>query len=378
MIPLFRPSYSDEEISAVVSVIKSGWWGSGPEVTKFEKEFSSFIGTSEAVALNSGTASLHLAGKVLNLPKGSEVITTPLTFISTAFLADYNNLKIVFADIEEDTLNIDPDDIKRKITRKTKVIVPVHYGGHSCRMDEIMEIAKENNLFVIEDCAHASGASYKGKKLGSIGDIGCFSFQAVKNIATGDGGMITTNNKEWAENVRVLRWVGITRDTSQRTEREQYNWEYEIREVGYKFQMTDIAAALGRVQLKRLPQNNRIRRQITEFYNQQFASLKWLKTPKQQPYADSSNHNYCIRVNVGTPEENEKIRNNLILHLKKKRIHSSVHYKPVYLQKVYNHIKVDCPVTDKVWKSLLLLPIFPDMSEEEMFAVTDAVKSFMD
>lgn len=368
MIPVFRPSVSEEEIKAVTDVLKSGWWGAGPKAAEFEEEFKVYTGAKHAVSLNSCTAALHLAGKLLNLPAGSEVIISPITFVSTLFLADYNNLKVVFADVEEDTLNIDPEAIKKKITSKTKMIVPVHFGGHACRMDEIMEIAKENNLYVVEDCAHASGASYKGKKLGTIGDFGCFSFQAVKNLATGDGGMLTTNKDKYDKRARILRWVGINKETADRTSKDQYTWQYKITEVGYKYQMCDILAAIGLVQLKRLDKMNARRREITQRYNEAFKDVDWITIPVQKDYADSSNHNYVIKV--------EKDRDKLMMYLKEKGISTTVHYLPAYKHPVYSHIKAECPVAESVWKKVLLLPIFPDMTEEDISTVIEAVKSF--
>jgi perosamine synthetase len=369
VIPVFRPSVSQAEIDAVTRVLKSGWWGAGPEVSAFENEFAASIGVQHAVALNSCTAALHLAGELLKLPPGSEVIMSPITFVSTAFLASYNNLKIVFADVEEATLNIDPLDVERKITEKTKAILPVHYGGHACQMDELRVIADKHNLVVIEDCAHAAGGKYKGRSLGSLGDMACFSFQAVKNLAVGDGGMLVVNNEEWAERARVMRWVGINKDTAQRVGKDQYSWEYAITDVGYKYQMTDLMATIGREQLKRLSLLNGRRREITEKYNASFADVDWITTPVMKDYADSSNHNYCIKV----PADK---RDALAVYLKGKGISTSVHYKPLYMHKVYKNIEADCPVADRVWKEILLLPIYPDMTEEEQQKIIDSVRSF--
>jgi len=368
MIPVFKPSVTNEEIEAVTETLKSGWWGAGPRSTKFSEEFADYIGAKHAITLSSCTAALHLAGKLLDLPVGSEIITTPITFISTPFLASYNNLKVVFADVEEDTLNIDPEDIKKKITPNTKAILLVHFGGHACEMDKIMEIAKEHDLYVIEDCAHATGTTYKGKRVGTIGDMGCFSFQAVKNLATGDGGMLTTNNDEWAKRAEVLRWVGINKDTASRTNKDQYSWEYGITEVGYKYQLCDILAAIGSVQLRRLETMNKRRREITERYNEAFKDVSWITTPVQKDYTSSANHNYVMKV--------EKDRDKLMIYLREKGIATGVHYLPAYKHKVYADIDHDCPVAEKMWTRLISLPIFPDMTDEEVEMVISEVKNF--
>lgn len=367
MIPVFRPSWTQKEINEVAKTIKSGWWGCGPQVKKFEEEFSKYLGIKHAVAMNSCTAALHLAGKALDLKPGSEVITTPITFISTAFIAQYNNFKLVFADVEEDTLNIDPDDIERKITKKTRILLPVHYGGHSCDMDAICRIAREKGIRVIEDAAHAMGATYKGKKLGTLGDFGCFSFQAVKNLATGDGGMLVTKNKVFADRARKLRWLGINRETSTRTKRDEYSWRYMIDEIGYKYQMTDILAAIGRVQLKRLDELNKKRRKLTRIYNEAFEKLDWIEMPVEKKHAHSSNHNYVIKV---------RNRDRLMKHLRERGISTGVHYLPLYKHPVFKGIKADCPVAEKVWKKLLTLPLFPDMKPREIAYIINCVKKF--
>lgn len=368
MIPVFRPSVSEKEINAVSEVLKSGWWGCGPKVSEFEDKFSKYLSVKYAVAENSCTAALHSAGKVLNLEKGSEVITSPITFISTAYLANYNNLKIVFADVEEDTLNLNPDDVKDKITDKTKIILPVHYGGHACDMGKIMNIAKENNLFVIEDCAHATGGKYKDKMLGSFGDISCFSFAAVKNLSTGDGGMFCTNNEEYAKKAKILRWIGINKETVERTSKDEYEWSYSISEVGHKFQMTDISAAIGIVQLERLKELNGRRKEITKKYNEAFSKVDWITIPVEKDYAYSSNHNYVIKV--------DKDRDKLMQYLKQRGISTGVHYLPIYKHPIYKDIKSNCPIAEEVWKKILTLPLFPDMTNEEVEKVVKCINKF--
>jgi len=371
MIPVFRPSMGQEEINALAEVIKSGWIGLGPKTKQFEKEFAKYIGVKYAVALNSATAALHLAFKVLDI-EDREVITTPMTFISTNHAILYNNGIPVFTDIQKDTLNIDPKEIKKNITSKTKAMVVVHYGGHACEMDKILKIAKDNNLYLIEDAAHACGSEFKGKKLGSFGDLACFSFHAVKNLATGDGGMIVTNNEQWYRRLEKLRWVGINKDTWSREEFQnadssRYSWYYDIEELGFKYHMNDINAALGLVQLKKLDKLNKKRRSLVEKYNKELGNLSWLELPKELPYTKSACHNYVIKTNY---------RDELNDYLAQKNISTGVHYIPNNHYKMYKKFGQPTPVAEKVWTQLLTLPLYPDLSAKQQDEVISAIKKF--
>lgn len=365
MIPVFQPSIDQEEIDSVTEVLKSKWIGLGLKTQEFEKKFARFIGVKNAVGLNSGTAALHLAVKALNINSG-EIIVPAITFVTTAFAATYNNATPIFADVYEDTLNIDVDDIKRKITSKTKAIIPVHYGGHPAEMDEINEIAQQHNLKVIEDAAHACGAEYKGKKCGSFSDVACFSFHPVKNLATCDGGMLTTNDEKIDEKVRKLRWCGITKGTFERT-KKTYSWYYEVVDVGYKYHMNDIIAAIGLVQLKKLKKTNSRRKEITKIYNENFRKLNWIETPIEKSYVNSSNHNYVVKVSK---------RDKFMDFLSKNGISTSVHYMPLHLHPVFKNIKPNVPVAEKVWKRLVTLPLYADMTNEQVEYVVKTVKSF--
>ena len=365
MIPLFKPSCGREEIEAVTEVLKSGWWGLGKKTEEFERKFADYIGAKYAVSLNSATAALHLSLKALNLPSGSEVITSPLTFISTAFAAQYNDLIPVFADVQHDTLNINPEDIKRKITNKTKAIIPVHFGGHICDMEEINDIAEEHKLFVIEDAAHAAGSSLNGKKAGSFGKFGCFSFHAVKNLATGDGGMITTDDKKAYERFKRLRWLGIDKSTFSRTKKENYVWDYDVKELGFKCHGNDILSSIGLAQLEKLESANKKRREIFKKYNE--ALKDFVETPVWRQGHISACHNYVAKA---------KDRDMLIEHLNTNGIFAGVHYKPLYLYSYYKGSKTDCPVTDRIWTKLISLPMFPDLKNEEIDKVINCVKGF--
>lgn len=360
----------DEEVEAVSQVLKSGWIGLGPKTSEFEQKFAEYVGAKYAIAVNSGTSALELSLRILDIPYGSEIITTPLTFVSTAHIILYNNLNPVFADIQEDTLNINPEDIKNKITSYTKAIIPVHYGGHPCDMNEIFKIAVDNDLFVIEDAAHACGAEYKNQKVGTLGDLSCFSFHAVKNLATGDGGMITTNNKKLYDKLLKMRWLGINKNTFQRNE-TNYNWYYDVEMLGYKMHMNDINASIGLVQLQKLDEMNQKRKLIVERYNNAFKNIDWISCPITKKYVKNAYHNYVIRV-----DENK--RDEMIIYLAQKGISSGVHYMPLFLHSFYKKLglKENCPATNRIWNELITLPIFPDITPQELNHVIESVKAF--
>jgi perosamine synthetase len=367
MIPVFKPSYGKEELEALKEPFKTGWIGLGPKTKEFEKKFAEYIGVKYAIATNSCTASLHLAMKVMRV-EGCEVITTPLTFVSTNHAILYNNGIPVFADICPDTLNVNPDKIKELITDRTRAIVVVHYGGHPCDMDLINEIAKKHDSVVIEDAAHGCGGEYKGQKIGSLGDIACFSFHAVKNLATADGGMITTNDPGIYSRLLKLRWLGITKDTWAREDKDKkYSWYYHVEELGYKYHMNDITAALGLVQLKKLDGMNDRRRQVSEKYNKGFASLDWIETPTLKSYAKSACHNYVIKA-----EERDRLN----IYLQEKGISTGVHYIPNNHYQMYMNCRGETPVCEEVWTKLLTLPLFPDLTDSQVDMIVEKVRKF--
>lgn len=375
VLPVFRPSMGRQEIEAVGKVINSGWIGLGPKTEEFEKKFASFTESKYAIALNSATAALHLAMLALGIGKDDEVLVPSLTFVSTAHAVLYVGAKPVFVDVDEVTLCMDPKDLERKITRKSKAIIPVHFGGHPVDLDKIHDIAKKYSLKVVEDASHACGSQYKGKMIGGLSDLTCFSFHAVKNLATGDGGMVTTNNKKLAEVIKRLRWVGINKETWEREELvsqkgyRQYGWYYEVTDLGYKYHMNDLTAAIGLVQLDKLPKANRKRSQLAKRYDEKLSRYKWLKIPVVLPWAESSRHNYVIKT---------KHRDRLNIFLNKRRISTGVHYFPVHLQPYYinNRFKADVPVTERIWKELLTLPLYPTLSFSDQDRVIDAISEF--
>lgn len=379
LIPVFRPNYGKEEIAAVTAVLKSGWVGLGPETEEFEKRFAVYTKAPYAIAVNSATAALHLSLLAANIGKGDEVIVPSLTFVSTAHAVQYVGAVPVFADITPDSLCISPSDIEKKITKRTKAIIPVHYGGHPCDMERIQKIAAAHNLIVIEDAAHACGSSYYKKKIGSISPFTCFSFHAVKNLSTGDGGMITVKDKTTAQRLRRLRWMGINKDTWDRLEvisddkssaaYRAYGWYYEVDELGYKCHMNDINAVLGLVQLRKLDKSNGKRRALAKRYTQILQKLPEIKCPVIKTDIISAQHNYVIQC---------KNRDKLHLFLRAKNISSGVHYMPIHLQPYYKKLfpNVCLPVVENVWKSLLTLPLFPDLSEKEQDYIISCIKEF--
>ncbi|MBW2990877.1 DegT/DnrJ/EryC1/StrS aminotransferase family protein [Candidatus Woesearchaeota archaeon] len=376
-IPYFKPTIEKEEIDEVVNALKSGWVTTGPRTKKFEEKFKKYIGSKHAVAVSSCTAALHVGLVVAGVKEGDEVITTPYTFAATAEVICYLKAKPVFVDIKEDTYNIDADKIEEKITSRTKAILPVHYGGQPCDMDKILAIAKKHSLKVIEDAAHAVGAEYKGKKIGLFGDVTAFSFYATKNMTTGEGGMATFENDEYADKMQVLSLHGLSQDAWKRYSAEG-SWYYEIIMAGYKYNMTDIQAALGLCQLKKLERFNKRRERLAEMYNQEFSKIKELSLRKIKDGVKNVWHLYTIRIDESKLRIN---RNQFIKELAKKGISTSVHFIPLHLhpyyQQKHGHKKGDFPVAEKVYSNLISLPLYPDLGEDDVNYIIDSVKEII-
>jgi perosamine synthetase len=367
MIQVFKPSMFDEEVEAVARVIKSGWIGLGPETEKFEKNIEKFIGKEHIVSTNSATAALHLALIVSGVGAGDEVISPALTFVSTNHVILYQKATPVFCDVDPQTLCADPLDIIKKITKKTKAIFVVHYGGHAVDMDPIMKVAKEKNIAVIEDAAHALGGFYKGKPLGTIGTLGSYSFHAIKGVAMADGGALFTSKKSVADLLRRLRWMGISKDTWKRTGSKQYSWYYDVTEVGFKYHPNDVLSALGNVQLKKFPSVLKKKRQIFNRYNKGLSDISWLELPIEREGTVSALQNYCIKV--------EK-RDKLSEYLAAKGIGTTVHYIPNNHYRMYKQFKAEIPVTEKVWKKILLLPFHPELTDDNIDYIIESIQKF--
>lgn len=370
MIPVFRPSMDKREIDAVSKVLLSGWIGLGPKTKEFEDKFADYIGVKYASALTSATAALHLGLEALGV-SGGEVITTPMTFVSSNHAIIYNHAIPVFCDIEPDTLNIDANKIEPLINKKTKAILVVHYGGYPVDMGKILRIAHKHGLKVIEDVAHGCGGEYKGRKLGSIGDIGCFSFHAVKNLATGDGGMVTTNNRNVYDRITTMRWVGIKKDTWSRDlgNSKGYSWYYNVEDFGFKYHMNDITAAIGLVQLEKLDKANTRRSEISQMYTKALSLIPQIQPPVIKPYMTKpACHNYVIKYDG---------RDGLNAYLKERGISTGVHYIPNNHYAIYKKFKGKTPITQEVWKKLITLPLYPDLTNSQVTLIIKEVTKYV-
>lgn len=365
-IPYGRQYIDEEDIQAVVNVLKSDFLTTGPAVKDFENAVADYVGAKYAVAIANGTAALHAACFAAGIKKGDEVITTPITFAASANCVLYCGGKPVFADIKKDTYNIDPEDIRRKITSKTKAIIPVHYTGQPCEMDEIHQIAKEHNLAVIEDAAHALGADYKGKKIGSVSDMTAFSFHPVKHITTGEGGMILTNDENLYKKLLLFRSHGITRDKTL-MEKNEGSWYYQQLELGFNYRITDIQCALGISQMKKLDKFVEKRRELVRNYNAKLGKLEGIVCPVKKDGCNSSWHLYVIQVPEGRRKE-------IYNKLQAAGIQVNVHYIPVYRHPYYQkhgYENVHCPQAEKLYENIISLPLYYSLTNEEQTYVIE-------
>ncbi len=363
-IPFHKANLSDEEINAASEVIRSGWLTMGEKTFEFEREFSKYTGAPNSIAVNSCTSALHLALKALNIKAGDEVIIPAMTFIATWEVITYSGAVPVLCDVIRDSFLIDPLEIEKKITQKTRAIISVHYGGESCDMDAIIAIARKHKLIVIEDAAHALPTLYKGKMIGTVSDITCFSFYATKTLTTGEGGMITTANVEWAERMRRLRLHGITKDAWNRYS-DKGSWEYDVSEAGYKYNITDIASAIGVEQLKKSDEMNLQRRAIALKYNNAFSKNDILDLWKVRDNIECAWHLYPLRLK---PDKLLISRDEFIIELKNRGIGTSVHYIPMYRFSVFKnsgYTETDFPGCEDIFSREVSLPIYPGMNEAE-------------
>jgi dTDP-4-amino-4,6-dideoxygalactose transaminase len=379
-LPFSLPDISNEEIEGVIEVLRSGWITTGPKVKEFEKKFAEFVGANHAVAVNSCTAALHLALESIGLEGGDEVLMSPLTFAATAEVVRYFGAKPIFVDIDERTMNLDPlkleDHLFSHYSGRVKAVIPVHYAGLVCDMDKIMQIAQRYGLKVIEDAAHAFPAKHKGRMVGTIGDVTCFSFYATKTLTTGEGGILTTDNDEIAERARLMSLHGIKEDAWRRYTAEG-SWYYEIIAPGFKYNLTDIAAAMGLAQLRRIYEMLQKRRNIAHMYNDGFRNILELETPYSSE--EHAWHLYVIRLNT----EKLKIdRNQFIEELRTRGIGTSVHFIPLhmhpYYRNTYHYQPTDYPISFRIYKQIISLPIYSKMSSDDALQVIDSVKKVIE
>ncbi len=372
-VRLFKPSVGEEELANIRDVFDRAWLGLGPLVGRFEEAWREYIGSGSAMALNSATAALHMALYAYRFPPGAKVLVPAITFASTATAVLYNGLEPVFVDIDPDTLSLSLDDAERKVTTDCVAVMAVHMGGHPAPMERVNAFAERHNLIVVEDCAHTAGGTYRGRKLGTWGHMGCFSFEEKKCMTTGDGGMLVTDDVERLEALRPARWVGIDKDTWKRAGRytgkdaDARHWYYQISVLGYKYNMNDLSAAIGLAQLHKLDAMNTRRRAIIARY---LAGISGLSSVRPLLPYDVENGVYWI---FGVRCDR---RDDLILFLKERGIATGVHYEPLPRHPLFAPYANATPVADRVWQTFVTLPMFSDMTDEEVDYVMAALHAF--
>ena len=367
-IPFHRAHITQDELDLVSDTIKSGWLTMGPKTIEFEKKFKDFIGSKYSISTNSATSALHLSLNAIGVTSRHEIIVPTNTFVATAEVVAYLGAKPILCDIDYNTHNIDIDQLEKLITSKTKAIIPVHFAGHPCNMDNIINIAKKYNIYVIEDAAHALPTTYKNKMIGTISDITCFSFYATKTLTTGEGGMLTTNNREIAKKVKLQRIHGINSDAWERYGGSN-DWYYEVVELGYKYNITDIQSAIGLVQMKKILWMKEQRKQIAEVYKNAFrGKINFINEPE---FGNSSWHLFVIKV---------KNRDYLHKKLKENGISTSVHFIPIhihpYYKKKYSYCFDNFPFSNKVFEESLSLPIYPGLKTNQIQYIIKNVLKF--
>jgi perosamine synthetase len=372
LLPYGRQSIGEDDIQAVVDVLRSDWLTTGPKVGEFEEAFATRVGAKYGVSFSSGTAALHGAAFAAGLKAGDEAVTTPMTFAATANCVMYQGATPVFADVSADTLNLDPEKVAARITPRTRAIIPVDYAGHPADLDPILAVAERHGLTVIEDACHALGAEYHGRRTGGIAHMSVFSFHPVKHLATGEGGMITTDREDFAESLRRFRNHGISSDARQRQASGQ--WHYEMVSLGFNYRLTDVACALGLSQLKKLAANLARRREIAERYSAAFRHLPSVHVPGVRPDVNPAWHLYPIRVKA---ERLNADRAGVFRALRAENIGVNLHYIPVHLHPYYRdrfgYRGGEYPIAEAAYEQLISLPVFHGMTERDIQDVITAV-----
>ena len=366
------PDIREDEIREVEATMRGGWLGTGPRTAQFEREFGAYVGSPNSIAVNSCTAALHLSLLAAGIGPGDEVITTALTFVATVNAIIHAGATPVLADVEHDTLNLNPDDVRRKITAATRAIVPVHFAGRACEMEALTEICSSHQLILIEDCAHAIETTYRGQHVGTFGDFGCFSFYVTKNVVTGEGGMIATRREEYADHLKVLALHGMSRDAWKRFSDQGYK-HYYVAEPGFKYNMMDLQAAIGIHQLRRVDEMWSRRQEIWERYNQSFDDLPVLTPAPIDEQSRHAYHLYTIRMEHGAVE-----RDTFLRRMAAAGIGVGVHYLSIpehpYYQETFGWSPEDYPVAAAAGRSIVSLPLSSKLTDHEVERVKRAVR----
>ena len=368
----------EDDIKAVEAVLRSDFLTCGPEIDKLEKKLCDITGAKYAVLCANGTAALHIACLSAGVGEGDEVITTPITFAASANCALYCGAKPVFADINEETYNLDPDEAEKKVTSKTKAIIPVDYTGQAAELKRFRQIADKHNLVFIEDAAHSIGTVYDGKNVGSIADMTTFSFHPVKTVTGGEGGAVLTNNEEYYKKLLLFRAHGITRDPSMMERESEGPWYYEQVALSTNYRMTDMQAALINSQLNKLKRFSDRRKEIVSKYNEAFSKMPELFVQKEIPESDSTRHLYILRIK---PEMLSIDRAKFFEAMSAEGIGCNVHYIPVYRHPYYEHLgykKGLCPKAEKLYSEMMSIPLYPAMTDKDVDDVIEAVKKIVD
>jgi dTDP-4-amino-4,6-dideoxygalactose transaminase len=372
-LPYCRPTIDEEEIAEVAAVLRSGWLTTGPRTQQFEREFAERVGSPRAIGLNSGTAALHVALAAAGIGPGDEVITTPLTFCACANVIVQQGATPVLADICEDDFNIDPQQVERRITARTKAVMAVDFGGQPCRLDELRDICDRHNLFLLEDAAHSAGATYWGANVGSIADATAFSFYPTKNMTTGEGGMLSLTSEALEQSARTLALHGMSHDAWRRYQKDA-SWAYDVVAPGFKYNMSDIQAAMGLVQLRRLDEFNRARAALARRYAERLGGCEAIRLPGARPEVGHVWHLYVIRLRLDRLRID---RGAFIEALAERGIGASVHFIPIhhhsYYREGFGFSAADLPVTERVFPELISLPLYPLMNEVDVDRVAEAV-----
>lgn len=367
VIPVARPSVGEEELEGVKKVFETHWLGMGSFVYEFEKMIEAYIGVKYAIAVNTGTTAIHMALASIGIRPGDEVIVPSLTFVASVQPIINLGAKPVFCEIQPDTLNIDIRDARRRITKKTKAMLIVHYGGMACDMNEILKTGKIYGVHIVEDAAHAFGSLYKGKRIGSFGDIACFSFDPIKTLTCGEGGCITTDSARLAEVLMRKRLLGISKDTWLRYKNKR-SWLYEVVTEGYRYHMSNINAAIGLAQFKKFDRFIEKKKRIVMEYDDFFKDIDGIELLRRN-YEETAPFNYTIKI--------RKNRDAFIEYMHRRGVSININYIPNHIQPFFKKFKARLPVTEKVWKEIITLPLYYDMGRGEIEKVKETVKAFM-